>query len=711
MQKYTEFTELPIIYRGDDEATMKPYGGMAVFRDGRFVLASRYRGRLAMVGADGMVISSCDPLSGHIGYDKLLCYGIALHTNERYLYMLAGEEGSNELYVLTIEVIPPSVVDHSDPVFRWVPVSDVRLPSVPARDGKYTEYPLLGMYSYPELHGQITGKDSGEATDVCIPWDIEKREPLGGIPDGFLPESGKWVWTPVSIDDWVSNNWVDVKTLDNPCLGPILIDYPTCKPCMTGIGSRVLISCMHAQLFYINKELVIPYQKIEGGILGEVEEGELRQKFLEWLINEAVAAGVITAPADIEEDINSEIPQAIGPQSEVNWRDVFREGSDGVWWVDEEAQVIHFRLSYQDARPITSFVTIHPDLGTVDGIFNLTFNYPVTHMYSELGDVTFFLKDIIQDIKFNAFEMPGASVFFTKGEFVEDYTSNPNPTPIDMDFYLRLIKGWLPTYKQYKESINPMSFVSDYIYKSQMTWEDALFDRYVTEDEALLSVHAPMFSEEETVDELFRHAVRSGTSCGVSFINQAMSPALSGYLETGKLDSGIEVHRPCRYPFSLLITNLITNAAINHKNGALTVATEDHVMTAKLVSHRLVTTYNDRQIGDGLDIYVGKVLSGTPKVVDVTLYNEDVALAQLRDIKVEIVASDLYPYYALADLSLNGTTWSKSITYSAKQLLSTVSGAATSLCSFSFQARVSVTATLEDPKPIRLKTTYTRVLS
>lgn len=503
MQNYMDFTELPIIYRGDDEATMMPYGGVAVFRDGRFVLASHYRGRLAMVGADGMVISTCDPLNKHINYDKLICYGIALHDTEQYLYMLVGEETSTELYVLTVEVIPalpvkaegPTVVPsynheddtaieyHTDPIFRWIPSSDIRLPSTAARNGNYQDCGTVSIYSYPMLHGEM---DDG--TPLVIPWDIKKREPKGGLPAGFTPK--EWKWEPMDINEWGRGYWTIMEKLNNPSLGPIIIDYPTCRPCMTAVGSRVMIGCTHAQTYYINKELIIPYQDIDDSLLPEVEPGELRQRFFEWLMTEASSAGLNLVGID---DLDIDIPQAIGPRTGLHWQDVLKEGPDGIWWVEEGPRIIHFKLTYQDARPTTSIVTIHPDLGTHDGLFNLTFTYPIQHMFSEYGDVTLFLKDTTTEIETNAFKMLGATSFFSMSEFEEDYYANPTPTPIDMNFYLRQIQGWLLTLKQYLSTINPLAAAAERVYKSNMTWEDTLVSGYITEDEALLSVHAPTF--------------------------------------------------------------------------------------------------------------------------------------------------------------------------------------------------------------------------
>lgn len=505
MQNYMDFTELPIIYRGDDEATMMPYGGVAVFRDGRFVLASHYRGRLAMVGADGMVISTCDPLNKHINYDKLICYGIALHDTEQYLYMLVGEEKSTELYILTVEIIPSLPVAKSvknddttlpdyhynqddamyytNSTFRWIPSSDIRLPSTAARNGNYTDCGTVNIYSYPELHGKT---EDGEY--VVIPWDIKEQKPKGGIPSGFIPE--KWEWKPMDINTWGRGYWTIIEKLNNPSLGPIIIDYPTCRPCMTSVGSRVMVGCTHAQTYYINKELIIPYQDLSLSLLPDVEPGELRKRFFEWLMYEASLAGLNLLGID---DLDVGIPQAIGPQTGLHWQDVLKEGPDGVWWVEEGPRIIHFKLTYQDARPTSSIVTIHPDIGTHDGLFNLTFNYPIQHMFSEYGDVTLFLKDTTVEIETTAFKMLGAHSFFSMSEFEEDYAANPNPTPIDMNFYLRQIQSWLPTLKQYLSTINPLTAAADRVYKSNMTWEDTLVSGYITEDEALLSVHAPTF--------------------------------------------------------------------------------------------------------------------------------------------------------------------------------------------------------------------------
>ena len=520
MQKYTDFTELPIIYRGDDEATMLPYGGVAVFRDGRLILASHYRGRLAMVGADGLVISTCDPLNGHIAYDKLICYGIALHTNEQSLYMLLGEEGSNELYISTIEIIPslpvyqgaPStvwngsereVVGYSDSVFRWVPSSDVRLPSIPARSSNYQDYEnsteMLrekygDCFAYPQLKGFI--KEEGpEGDEVLTPagpfeWDVEKHEPKD-VPDNFCwDETAYWDWQPFDVGSW-KNCFGYEHELTNPSLGPIIIDYPVFRPQIISMGSRVMVSCTHAQLFYCNWVLDIPYQEIEGGLLGELkeeDEGGLRQTFFDWLLATLQKVGLVHAdgtPDDIVQEV-------IGPSKGEHWLDVLHEGF--WWWVDEDEQMIHCRISFQDGRPVSSIVTVHPDLGTIDGLFHVSAYYPIAHMFSEHDDITLFMRDTVSTVSCDSFNMSGSDIFWEAAEFGTNYMDNTTPTPIDMDFYLRMLEYFLVQYKRYSSSVNPMEYAKVWkdMYKSKMTWEDPLFSQYTTVDEAALT-HEPSF--------------------------------------------------------------------------------------------------------------------------------------------------------------------------------------------------------------------------
>lgn len=103
---YRDFKNLAPIYRGDDMVIHKPYAGAVGFRDGRYIVASRDRGKLAMLSPDDRVICTADPLARRFHADKTICYGIALHVSEKTLYMLVGEEGSSELYVTRIEIEP-----------------------------------------------------------------------------------------------------------------------------------------------------------------------------------------------------------------------------------------------------------------------------------------------------------------------------------------------------------------------------------------------------------------------------------------------------------------------------------------------------------------------------------------------------------------------------------------------------------------------------
>lgn len=103
---YRNFENVAPVYRGDDVVIPKPYAGVVGFRDGRYIVASRDRGKLVMCAPDNTVICSADPLWRRPNSDKTICYGIALHVSEKTLYMLVGEENSVELYVVRVEITP-----------------------------------------------------------------------------------------------------------------------------------------------------------------------------------------------------------------------------------------------------------------------------------------------------------------------------------------------------------------------------------------------------------------------------------------------------------------------------------------------------------------------------------------------------------------------------------------------------------------------------
>lgn len=516
MQKYTDFSELPIIYRGDDEATLKPYGGVATFRDGRFILASRYRGRLAMVGADGLVISSCDPLSKRIGYDKLICYGIALHTDEKILYMLVGEEDGNELYVISVLVMPPiepnspssvqgsSTTIANDPIFKWVPSADIRLPSVAARDTNYQDYSKrrTAQFAEPVLFGyRKVPTEDGEFTFIKAGpfyWDWDKREPKD-VPDDFYwgyeaPYTAEWRYAPFTLLEWVAS-WEATSVIDNPSLGPIIIDYPTCKPMITTVGSRVMVSCTHAQLYSYNRTLEIPYQDIESGYLGHVPQGGLRDAFFGWMKKALLESGLTQNPS--EDDTPDTPPDmVIAPDTLQSWQDVMKEGV--TWWVDEVRRRIYVTLSFQQGWPLTSVVTLHPDLGTIDGIYHISFSYPIQNLMGEYTDVTMFIKDRVTYVNYNALYMSGASPFwewrrFDKRYAMDNHGYNTDPRAIDMDFYLDLVKHWFVQYLRYNSTVNPYIWAKRDVYKSRVPIAETIFSGYTTVDEAMVSVHAPTF--------------------------------------------------------------------------------------------------------------------------------------------------------------------------------------------------------------------------
>lgn len=498
MQTYTDFKELPIIYRGDDEATMKPYGGVATMSDGCYILASRKRGRLAIVSPDGLVLSSCDPLNGHVSYDKLMCYGIALSSDEQSLYMLVGVDGGTDLYVSTIEVIPPRPVghgnEHSDPVFRWLPASDVRLPSTAARSTNYDTFPSKeAIFSYPDLYGFLLDYDSN-GNEIYIPagpykWDIRNKKPIG-VPGNFLywdrseEHHAYWVWNPIDINDWIERYGSSIFLDRCNTLGPILVDCPLYKPCMVSVGSRVMVGCTHVQLCYANTYLVLHIEP-ENEQFGSVPKGELRQAFFDWLLEIMQKVGLVSEPDETVDD-ESAMFELIGPETKRHWLDVFREG---FWWqVDEETRTVSVKLSFQMGMPASSVVTVNPELGTIDGIFNVTMFYPIPHMMSDDRDITLFLYNYRNSCSV-------VPQFWEEKEFFVRYVDNPNPTPIDTDFYLRFIEYFITCYKGYIDSGSPLSQARGVASssKSHMTWEDPVFFHYATTDEATLAVYAPTF--------------------------------------------------------------------------------------------------------------------------------------------------------------------------------------------------------------------------
>ena len=511
MQTYTDFNELPIIYRGDDEATMKPYGGVATTSDGGYILASRKGGRLAFVSSEGLVLSSCDPLNGHIAYDKLNCYGIVLSADERSLYMLLGEEGSTDLYVSTLEVVPSlpvyrdgANVGNSDPVFRWIPTSDVRLPSVAARGSNYKDFPKKdAIFAYPRLYGFLRVYDSN-GNEILIPagpyeWDKIGKHPIG-VPGNFVYEKAWWEWSPIDIVTWGNiygfSGDIDLFT----SLGPILTNCPAYKPCMVGMGSRVMISCQHAQLIYGNSFLTVKIGE-ENDLFGSVPQGELRQAFFDWLIEITRKFGIVQ-PQEEDDSLDDpdHIYEIIGPDTPRHWLDLFKEGD---WWtVNEAARTISIKLSLQFGFPISSIVTVHPELGTIDGIYNVSTFYPVPHIMSDDRDITLFLN-YVDDGKGRGFYVQ----FWDSNEFAEKYTANPNPTPIDSNFYMRYIEDCTRRYAEYAMGLsNPLEQAkvygknasSSYVLKGAdwegSSWDNPIFSQYVTLDEGTVAVHAPTFN-------------------------------------------------------------------------------------------------------------------------------------------------------------------------------------------------------------------------
>ena len=81
---------------------------------------------------------------------------------------------------------------------------------------------------------------------------------------------------------------------------------------------------------------------------------------------------------------------------------------------------------------------------------------------------------------------------------------------------------------------------------------------------------------------------------------------------------------------------------------------------------------------------------------------------QLKNFKIEIIPDMNFPYWQYVELSLDQTTWSDSITWNKRQLMPVSELYNAEHYEFEFWVKVLCSSPYEDPKPVKVKTTYER---
>lgn len=643
--RYSEFKEVYPVHRGDDIVIPKPYAGVAVFRDGRYIIAGRDRGLLVLVGPDDLVISSGDPLSVRFSPKPIICYGIALNIDEQSLYLLIGEgEDSNELYITRIEILP-------DNTFKWFPSFDIRLPSVVARNEDYdTYYPIY--WGYYRSHHTIGATALQWLT--CL---FRKSQ-----PEVFQN------WS--NYNDWsLLKDKLAIELTNFPMLGPVLPEY---KPSMTGVGARVMVSCTNVQLYQASYDMQMWFDW--GRSTFDYTFEKMKERVMSSWISHL--KGVLYSRG-IEKE----------------WDEVFPYGKeDGWWWVDNETNswygaTLHQKVTFQYPFPASSVVTLYPDLGMIDGIAQT--GSPLVCAVPKDGE--------INEAWHQTWPYPPAlhTDHVNENKYL---TTNIMAAEADIELLLARNEYIIPSNVLSWAEMPPWQHVGITVYDSYVSffdwWVDIYFKQIQTDPIEMVRKYpqdqTPVLmglTKENKLCQTRRDGARKGVSAATTY----------------KAESLV-------YPWSVI--DGVMGSCTEICTGNTMMVTPDKIYRGDLVLHRLISTYKGRYLGEGLDIYVGKVLLNKPKEVEVIFQHAGYPLVQLKNITISIIPDNNYPYYKYVKLSLDEKeprTWSDSITFKRIQLCAVHPGIEESNYQFKFWVKVECDSTIEDPKPVIVKTTYERV--
>jgi len=112
----------------------------------------------------------------------------------------------------------------------------------------------------------------------------------------------------------------------------------------------------------------------------------------------------------------------------------------------------------------------------------------------------------------------------------------------------------------------------------------------------------------------------------------------------------------------------------------------------EVTSHEYVSRFQGNEIGRGQDIVVGMVVAYVPKTVQVTITNNDRMRMTLENVLITVHPDWDFPYYQFVSL------WDNPVS-----IPSLAFGA-----SVTFNVTVTCPASQEHPKPVLLRTTYTK---
>ena len=382
--------------------------------------------------------------------------------------------------------------------------------------------------------------------------------------------------------------------------------------------------------------------------------------------------------------------------------DWFPEGKDKSWWVEpiytynKYGEIVYYygcwlhqKVTFQYPFPASSVVTVYPDLGMIDSI---------AHVGS--GTVCAVPRDVDVTEEFSW----------------SRYTKYPASLDADhKDLNKYMATGIMAAEADIDLMLSPLDY---YIPSNVLAWADGILPLKWKGGEVTTTTALTQFMEEYWLD-VYLYQQKLDPVAYVRKRQQDTTLAKLGSLKENKLcrtrrdgarkgESAAEdyVAGPLVYPWSAI--DGIQSSCTEICSGVIMAVTPTKIYRGDIALHKFISIYNDRVIGEGLDIYIGKVLIGKEKIVKVKLQHAGYSMMQLKNFKIEIIADMNFPYWQYVELSLDKTTWSRSFTWNKRQLMPVSELYNAEHYEFEFWVKVLCSSTYDDPKPVKVKTTYER---
>lgn len=561
--------------------------------------------------------------------------------------------------------------------FHWNPAYDLRLPSTVAKNADYnTFYPIEWRTTEEDKDGNIIYKSS-------LPEEIQDYDAYSvqWLTHLLRAQNGGQV-----VASWEHlHDELAINLTNFPLLGPILPEY---QPSITAVGAKVMVSCTNVQLYQASFDMKV---WVGADVIKDPEE--LISYYRKFLYQLLVDTGY-----QEQSDRYTLYPGEGGPLV----TDYFPMGKDKFWWietkstyldgkeVDYEGAWLHQKVYFNYPFPVSSVVTLYPDLGAVEGIshigsalvcavpgsgdpgdpwmgywpeyeslnqIHLTENnfYPVGIMAEE-ADILLFLRK-------NNYLIP-ANVLTWSDQVPWSVAEG---TPVPDAFKAFFTWWWTKVYPTQKQT-NAITRV-----------------RELQPKPVLSHTQWAAYMREDQIWATRRDSALNAINVSSQYVPSAVF-----------------------YPWSIIED--VTGSCAELCNGTIYITTAEKILRGKHLLYWLTSRYRGRIIGEGTDIFMGKVVKNKEKIVEVKFSHHTTPYVKMKRIRISVIPDADYPYYQFVELSLDGTVWSDTIYHPNPVVSPHIASLTNQEDSFVFYVKVVCGSTLEDPKPVKIQVNYERSL-